>query len=124
VLFCLLLLGESCLGESMQGSICVATIPYQPPTTAGTPDLFCRSGHLSLKLDNREPVPWPHKVSLKIDALDTSQRHKVTVLCDGKPQQSFAFRFSDFKSPQLCLLINDLYQTVQLWELRKSPWCR
>jgi hypothetical protein len=46
------------------------------------------------------------------------------VLCDGKPQQSFRFRFSTFKSNRLCLFINDLYQTVQLWKLKESPWCK
>ena len=43
------------------------------------------------------------------------------VLCNGKPQQSFRFRFSEFKTKELCLFINDLYQTAQLWEARKSP---
>jgi len=100
--------------ESEHGSVCVAPVPPEPPSTAATEELFCHSGNLSLKIDKQQVIPWPHKESLRIEALDLTQRHRVVVLCDGKPQQSFGFRFSEFKTKRLCLFINDLYQTVQL----------
>jgi hypothetical protein len=108
--------------QIVQGSVCVAPVPVESPTTSA-PGLEC-SGNLSLKIDGRKGVPWPHKESLHIEHLDLAQPHRVTVLCDGKPQQSFRFRFSEFKTKALCLFINDLYQTVQLWEARQSPWCK
>ena len=108
--------------ESEQGSVCVAPVPVEPPSTAGTPELFCHSGNLSLKIDKQQAVSWPHKESLKLESLDITQRHRVTILCDGKPQPSFGFRFSNFKTKQLCLFINDLYQTVQLWEESKQSF--
>jgi|SRR5712692_1768149 len=107
--------------ESEHGSVCVAPVPVEPPSTAATPELFCHSGSLSLKIDKQQAVPWPHKESLKIEGLDLTQRHRVMILCDGKPQQSFRFRFSEFKTKQPCLFINDLYQTAQLWESKQSP---
>src|SRR5262249_18851918 len=106
------------------GSVCVAPIPEEPPSTAGTPELFCHSGKLSLKIDGLPAMPWPHKDSLQFASLNPSRTHKVLVLCDGKPQQSFRFRFSEYKGDELCLFVNDLYQTAQLWEAKRSPWCR
>jgi len=110
--------------EPERGSVCVAPIPKEPPRTAATPDLFCSSGKLSLKIDSLQAVPWPNQKSLKIGDLDLNSAHRVVVLCDGKPQQSFKFRFSEFKTGRMCLFINDLYQTAQLWEPRRAPWCK
>jgi len=108
--------------QTLEGTVCVAPVPVEPPTTSA-PGLGC-SGNLSLKIDDQKGVPWPHRESMQIEHLDLAQRHRVTVLCDGKPQQSFRFRFSEFKTKELCLFINDFYQTVQLWEPRQSPWCK
>jgi len=86
--------------------------------------LFCGSGKLSLRIDTLQAVPWPNKKSLKIEDLDLTSRHRVVISCDGKPQQSFRFRFSEFKTGDLCLFINELYQTAQLWEPKQAPWCK
>jgi hypothetical protein len=102
-------------------SLCVAPVAQLPPSTAATPDLFCSSGKLSIKLDDRTPQPWPRTTGLKIGDLDSRARHTVVVQCDAKPQQSFRFAFSELGSTDLCLFINDLYQTVQLWPRSQSP---
>ena len=108
--------------QTVQGSICVAPVPVERPTTAA-PGQWC-PGKLSIRIASQKPVPWPHKESLKIEHLDLAERHQVTVLCDGKPHQSFRFSFSEFDTREVCLFINDFYQTVQLWEPRQSPWCK
>jgi len=46
------------------------------------------------------------------------------VFCDGKPQQSFTFRFAEYGADHLCLFINRLYQTAQLWRPREARWCK
>jgi len=61
---------------------------------------------------------------VKIDALDAAAAHRVVISCNGKPQQSFRFRFSDFKTRELCLFINDFCKTAQLWESKGTPWCK
>jgi hypothetical protein len=104
-----------------RGSLCVAPVAQLPPATAATPDLFCDSGKLSLKVDDRTPQPWPRTKGITIDDLDFRARHKIVVQCDGKPQQSFRFTFSELESRDLCLFINDMYQTVQLWPRHRSP---
>jgi|SRR5215472_4398310 len=111
-------------GRTQPGSLCVAPIPEEPPSTAGTPELFCHSGKLSLRIDGLPTTPWPRSDSFKFSSLELDRTHRVVVLCDGKAQQSFRFRFSEYKSNELCLFINDLYQTAQLWEAKRSQWCR
>jgi hypothetical protein len=123
-LLLLLLSSTAFAADSQEGSICVAPIPKEAPTTAGTPELACPSGKFSLKIDDRPLIVWSSNASVKIDDLDLTVRHRVTIFCNGKPHQSFRFRFSEFKSKQLCLFLNDLYQTAQLWETKGSPWCK
>ena|SRR5215469_1083297 len=112
------------LTQSESGSICVAPISKELPETAGTPDLSCSLSKLSVKFDGQKAFAWPTRKSVLIDGLDLSARHRVVVYCDGKPQQSFSFRFSEFKAKQLCLFLHDLYKTVQLWEPSQAPWCK
>jgi len=88
------------------------------------PGLSCDSASLSVKIDALQTIAWPIKKSVKIESLDVTAPHRVVVFCSGKPQQSFKFRFSDFNSRELCLFINDLYKTVQLWESKGTPWCK
>jgi hypothetical protein len=111
-------------GEPEHGALCVAPAPLGHPVTSATHELVCHSGNLSLKVDKQQAILWPHKDSLKIGNLDVKQSHQIVVLCEDKPQQSFSFRFSEFKTKKLCLFINDLYQTAQLWDSSKSVWCK
>jgi len=113
-------------GQSEQGSVCVAPISKGWPPTAGTVELACASNKFSLKIDAQKAIPWPSTESIKIDGLDINTRHRVVVYCAGKPQQSFGFRFSAFKTAELCLFLNDLYKTAQLWDPKQNPapWCK
>jgi len=110
--------------ESEHGAVCVAPVPLGRPITSATHELVCQTGNLSLKVDKQPEILWPHKHGIKIESLDITQSHRVVVFCDEKAQQSFSFRFSEFKTKKLCLFINDLYQTAQLWESSRSPWCK
>jgi hypothetical protein len=110
--------------QSTARPMCVAPLAPTYGNTAATPELACRPEMLSLKTDGGDSKPWPRRASMKIEGLRLNSQHKVVVLCDGKPQQTFRFKFSQFASSDLCLFVNDLYGTVQLWERRRSPWCR
>ena len=103
-------------------SICIAPMSWKPlPLSA--PGLYCNSEKVSLKID-AHVVPAPINRSVKISALDPTARHRVVVLCGGKPQQSFTFRFSQFKTNELCLFLDEAYKTAQLWEAKGCPWCK
>jgi hypothetical protein len=122
-LLAMVLLTAQRLNGQVQGAVCVA--PYRVDNQhGGSPEISdCASGNISLKIDDRPAVPWSHVDSAMLDPLDLKTRHRVVVLCDGKPQQSFRFRFSEFRSTSLCLFVSDLYRTSQLWERSKAPWC-
>jgi len=60
---------------------------------------------------------------VKIGEMELSERHLVTLTSDGKRIQSFWFRFSEYKSDDLCLAF-DGYQGVQLQGAKRSPWCK
>lgn len=116
--------------QQASGQICVA--PYPEPICGvdgcltGYPEFSCTTDNVSLKIDSRKPVPWPKKGCMKVDGLATNVSHRVTLLCEnGKPQQSFKFRFSQFKTNNVCLWVNDLYRSLQLWGLdEEGPWCK
>lgn len=126
VLLTAILLGPVSLAQPENGFICVAPISKDWPATAGLPSLICASNNFSLKIDDQKAFTWPTKESVRIDGLNLGARHRVAIYCDGKPQQSFTFRFSDFKSTELCLFLNDFYKTAQLWDptTNRAPWCR
>lgn len=103
-------------------SMCVA------PNDARTPQRcapgLCASGPLSFKIDDRPVMQWPKNESVEINDLDATARHRIIIYRAGKPQQSFKFRFSEYSSNRVCLFLNDLYWTAQLWEAKRSPWCK
>jgi hypothetical protein len=104
-------------------TVCITPV-LEVPDGRSAPGLFCESAKLSLKIDAQQAMRWPIKGSVKVENLNPVTRHRVVVFCDGKPQQSFTFRFSDFNTGQLCLFLNDLYKTAQLWEAKRCPWCK
>jgi hypothetical protein len=120
----ILLLCVRSSAESESGTVCIAPFPEKPTPYSAPPGFLCGSEKLSLKIDERQAVPWPIKDSLRINSLDLATRHRVIIFCDGKPQQSFTFHFSEFGTKKLCLFINDFYKTAQLWEDKQSPWCK
>jgi hypothetical protein len=110
-------------------SICVAPLPKpiqgaDGSIMGGDPSLTCRSQKYGLKIDQQRVVPWPVNESVSITTVSPIGRHRVVVLCDNKALQSFTFRFSDYKGKKLCLFLNDLYWTVQLWPAKGAPWCK
>jgi hypothetical protein len=115
----------SCLPMSAQSdsaAICLAPNAGELPVRC-SPGL-CGSGNLSLKIDNRDVLPWPKTPSKKIVGHHPQASHRIVIYRAGKPQQSFKFDFSRFKSNTACLFLNDLYWTAQLWDPKSAPWCK
>ncbi|HEY3928457.1 MAG TPA: hypothetical protein VGL89_08790 [Candidatus Koribacter sp.] len=108
--------------QTSEPTICIA------PNRGETPERcaagLCDGGELSVQFDHRPRMQWPKDKSLAVTDLEPDVAHRVVVFRAGKPQQSFTFRFSEFKSDHLCLFLNDLYWTAQLWESKRAPWCK
>lgn len=102
--------------------LCIAPISDHPSKLASPGGMY-NPATLSLRIDKREPLRWPHKESFKIEGLDSAARHLIVVISDGKPIQSFWFRFSQFETTTLCMSF-DGYQGVQLHDDKDSPQCK
>lgn len=110
--------------ESQAGSVCVASRaddPFRGQVIPPTGEVS--SNGLRVRIDKRPSEPWPQRKSLKIDGLDIGERHLLAVLDSrGKPVESLWFKFSDYKSTELCMAY-DAYQGVELQEdNRHTPW--
>jgi hypothetical protein len=108
--------------QPQRGTICVAPNSSKPPTRI-SPGGDYDPATLSVKVDNGRLLLWPHKESVIIGNLDLNRRHLVVLASDGKRIQSFWFRFSEYKSNDLCVSF-DGYQGVQLQERKYSQWCK
>ncbi len=104
------------------GSICVAALTRP---TGGAKSLANAAGDnlistYSVQVDKTPSVIASHDKPIRISALSPARRHLVKIIGDGKIVQSFYFRFSDFKSRELCLWFNALYETWSLWETKEA----
>jgi hypothetical protein len=120
------LLSQASTEELAQGTVCVASRaadPFRGQVIPPTGEVS--SGGLRVRVDKRPAAPWPQRESLKIEGLDLNERHLLAVLdANGKPVESLWFRFSHFKSTNLCMAY-DGYQGVGLQEAtRHTPWCK
>ena len=107
------------LDEAKMISICIAPLDLDPDFAA-THELFCGKDDISLKIGSRPRIPWPKK-NMKLEGLDPKSIGCITVYYKDKPQQSFRFTFSYFKTTELCLFVNGFYKTVQLKDVKDSP---
>jgi hypothetical protein len=124
--FAIALLVASCAAQSGTGSVCVAARADDPFRGQVIPPTGEVDSHgLSVRVDKRSAVPWPQRKSLKFEDLDLSERHLLAVLdAHGKPVESFWFKFSNYKSADLCMSYDE-YQGVDLKESsRHTPWCK
>jgi hypothetical protein len=121
-----LALCEIAVTQARAGSVCVAAraaTPFRGQVIPPTGEVS--SGGLRVKIDKRPVVPWPQRKSLKIEGLNLNERHLLAVIdSDGKSAESVWFRFSEYKSTDLCMAY-DGYQGIGLQEAtRRTPWCK
>lgn len=120
------LIQQASAADSDTGTVCVASRaddPFRGQVIPPTGEVS--SGGLRVRIDKVPSVAWPQRKSLKMEGLDLKTRHLLAVLEeDGKPVESLWFRFSEYKSANLCMSY-DGYQGVGLQEVtRHTPWCK
>lgn len=106
--------------EPKTGLLCV--IP-DPPGCCDRVTVDFNLKTLMFGIDNGSKTPWPQKAGLKIEGLSLNEKHLVVVYSDGKPIQSFRFRFTDYKETELCLLF-DGYGGPDLRQMNKLCGCK
>jgi len=114
--------------QARVGTVCVAAraaTPFRGQVISPAGGREVSSGGLRVKIDKRPAVPWPQRKSLKIEGLDVNERHLLAVIDSrGKSVESVWFRFSGYKSTDLCM-VYDGYQGIGLQEAtRRAPWCK
>jgi hypothetical protein len=122
-----LLISQFTCAQEGSGSVCIAARADDPfwKESATLSSGQINSHGLKVKIDKRPATAWPEQKSLKIEELDISERHLLVVLdSTGKPIESVRFKFSDYKSTELCMDY-DGYQGIGLREAtRRTPWCK
>ena len=107
-------------GEPKTGMLCV--IP-DPPGCCERFTVPFNLKTLMFRIDGGNKTPWPQKVGSKIEGLSLGEKHLVVVYSDGKPIQSFRFRFTDYKETELCLLF-DGYGGPDLRSMSRLCGCK
>jgi hypothetical protein len=109
-------------GHRNGGTVCVLPNPEQRPTRI-SPGGDYNPDTLTVRIDKREPVRWPHKKPMRIERLSLDQRHLVVLISDGKRIHSFRFKFGEVDRGRLCMAF-DGYQGVQLMNEKAALWCK
>jgi hypothetical protein len=110
-------------GNSKSGSICVLPNSPEPPTRI-SPGGEYNPDTLTVGVDKRQSIRWPHKHPVLIDGLDLQERHLVVLTSDGKRIQSFRFKFFPQDDDGRVCLYFDGYQGVQLGDRKGALWCK
>lgn len=119
IIFCSLFLSREILAQE-NGSLTIFTVPDTWSKYVG-PGKYCESSKLSVRIDKGDTVQWPRKEGVQVKYLALHQSHLVTARCGGKPLQAVRFRFSDFKSTNLCVSY-DVYGGIYLFDYTKQGW--
>jgi hypothetical protein len=108
--------------QPQSGSVCVAPNPRNPWQIDQVGNGY-NPAALMFRIDRRSPIRWPRKACAKIGDLDLKEPHLITIMSDGKPYQSFHFRFSEYKTTQLCLLFDGIGLPELKDDTRYTPLC-
>jgi hypothetical protein len=110
------------------GSICLLSITDPTP---GEKSLYNYAGgnprpDYSVQIGNGPVVPFPHSpkgmgAGILITGIPVAGSYLVRIRHQGKPLESFRFQFRDEDRGRLCLFLNALYLTWQLWPAERYP---
>src|SRR6476646_6562762 len=106
--------------KQQYGSLTIFTVPDTWSKYIG-PGKYCESSKLSIRIDDRDTVQWPRKQRVHVKDLALDRSHLVTARCAGKPLQAARFRFSDFKSTNVCVSY-DVYGGIYLFDYTTRGW--
>lgn len=104
------------------GSICIAP-PDRP--AKGEKSLANPAGSnpissYAIQVDKMAPVVASNEKPTRITSLARNRKHVVKIIGDGKVVASFRLDFNKYKSNDLCLFFNSLYETWSLWDAKEG----
>jgi len=103
--------------EAGSGTVCLASVPRpnSEEITLGNPEGGNRVFDFSVQIDNRPIQAISYAKGVRLTGLDLKRRHLIKIRNQGALIQSFFFRFTEYKSDDLCLWFKALYETWSLW---------
>lgn len=104
------------------GSVCVLPNSPKRPTRI-SPGGDYNPDTLTVRIDTRNPIHWPHKAPVSIEGLDLQDKHLIVLTSDGRQIMSARFRFSDYHDVHLCAYF-DGYQGIMLGNTSDALWCK
>jgi hypothetical protein len=104
------------------GSVCVLPNSPKPPTMISPGGMY-NPNTLTVRIDNRETIHWPHKTPTLINGLDIEGKHLIALTSDGRQIMSARFKFPDYHDAQLCAYF-DGYQGIMLGNTSDALWCK
>ena len=106
--------------KSANGSICVAA--PEPPNTGekglGNPAGGNRISTYTIQINKLPATVASNAKAVRLGPFSTGRKHLVKIFGDGKLMHSFWFSFGKFRTNELCLWFNSLYETWQLWGVK------
>ena len=88
-----------------------------------SPSGFYNPDTLTVRIDKRDAIHWPHKTQTLINGLDVEGKHLIALTSDGRQIMSTRFKFSDYHDAHLCAYF-DGYQGIQLGNTSDALWCK
>lgn len=114
------------------GSVCLAPVmdPSEGDRGLANPSAGNPVPAYTVQFDNQDPVSVPHAPNgegpgVLITGVPMDDSHLVRIRHQGKPIESFRFRFAAEDDGRLCLWMKELYLTWSLWPVSNGlPQCR
>jgi hypothetical protein len=105
-----------------RGSVCVLPNSPDQPTWI-SPGGNYNPNTLTVRIDSRDAIHWPHKTPIVIDGLDQNDKHLIVLTSEGRQIMSAHFRFANYHDVHLCAYF-DGYQGIMLGNTSDALWCK
>ena len=95
------------------GTVCIASVPAATSGIKSQSNATASSVpyDFSVTIDSGNPIPTSHSAPALVRSLELTGRHSLQIKQNGLPKTAFSFRFSEYKSNNLCLWFNPLYES-------------
>jgi hypothetical protein len=129
-LFMFVTISTASLGSDL-GRICIAPLPT-PMEGKPLPWEINNSNGLTdfyVKIDEREPIQTSVSKVVWLEKINSNVNHSITILKGSSSQEKFSFNINSFTfknkfKKDLCLFVNELYLTWQLYKVEQTgSWC-
>ncbi|HWG16409.1 MAG TPA: hypothetical protein VN678_01015 [Acidobacteriaceae bacterium] len=104
------------------GSVCILPNSPERPTRV-SPGGDYNPNTLTVRIDGRKAIRWPHKAPAVIDGLEMRDTHLIVLTSEGRRIMSARFRFSEYHDARLCADF-DGYQGIRIGNRSDALWCK